>query len=600
MALKRLLSRGHDQGGSMGLRGHGSICCGSMLCAAALCAVASTELPPLPSHRIPLSSRPRAAGFGRWQLGGRQSMPAAANATVAVHNFAALQYFAAIAIGSPPQLVEVVFDTGSADLWVQTTACGPSCCRAVQGQGSDKKGGCGQLDTARDTSLVPCRQIDRAHTTGSGDSGNSTSSGGSGGGNSASAKVLDGASLLPFSEDYGSGNVRGIAATDIVTLGGLRAPSMALGLVDRVGADMSGLQSQGIAGLAFAPLIANGAPGAEPLFEALRAANPGALAAPVFSLFLSRAPDATGSALLLGGADLALAGNPNASWVYADVTRAAYWEVKLRGIVVDAPNGIRQSEGAGTSAGGDGDSGDRGSEGGGGPVQEEQEIDVGTTMAIVDSGTSLLLLPEEAYEQLLEALLGPQLRSGICARASGAGAFVTCDKSLDLRQLPSFSVLLAPSVRLVLRAEDYLSYYPEMYVGGGRLWFGVGSVPALAAVKAAAAVRRRARAAGGGQVQEEPGGERRRPDDGSSGGSGSGSGMVVLGDTVLRAYMAVFDASPGRPRVGFACAGACTAPTRTGRSDGGNGGLRLVLLMLGAVLAVALGLILVQKGLAWK
>ena len=97
----------------------------------------------------------------------------------------------------------------------------------------------------------------------------------------------------------------------------------------------------------------------------------------------------------------------------------------------------------------------------------------------------MLLLPEEAYEQLLEALLGPQLRSGICARASGAGAFVTCDKSLDLRQLPSFSVLLAPSVRLVLRAEDYLSYYPEIYVGGGRLWFGVGSVPALAADAAA-------------------------------------------------------------------------------------------------------------------
>ena len=103
------------------------------------------------------------------------------------------QYVGTITIGTPPQSLAVVLDTGSSDLW-------------IPGRGCTLCGNHASFDHSKSSTY-------RALKAGSS----------SGSGASSSVKF--------FEIDYGSGTVKGTEAVDVVTLGGLVLPQVTFGEV---------------------------------------------------------------------------------------------------------------------------------------------------------------------------------------------------------------------------------------------------------------------------------------------------------------------------------------------------------------------------------
>jgi len=128
---------------------------------------------------------------------------------VQLQNFQDLQFFGPISIGSPPQEFQVVFDTGSADLWITGREC-------------YQCGGEERFDITRSTTAtkdcLDCgkqRQLDK----------------------------------------YGSGFVDGYVFEDILTIDGVSAlSSVRLGYANKMSAEQQKFKDEGILGLGFTPL----------------------------------------------------------------------------------------------------------------------------------------------------------------------------------------------------------------------------------------------------------------------------------------------------------------------------------------------------------
>ncbi|OAV95043.1 hypothetical protein PTTG_26790 [Puccinia triticina 1-1 BBBD Race 1] len=128
-------------------------------------------------------------------------------------NFQAdLEYFASIFIGTPPQLLNVILDTGSSDLWIASANC----------------------SVANGCSLGLGPRFDPL--------------------NSSSASTAN----SPFAIKYGSGSATGKMYSDNITFAGYKLPPQSFAVVDTVSSELLSRDVSGLMGLGFQPLASSG------------------------------------------------------------------------------------------------------------------------------------------------------------------------------------------------------------------------------------------------------------------------------------------------------------------------------------------------------
>lgn len=196
--------------------------------------------------------------------------------TIALQDFEDAQYYGPITIGTPPQDFNVVFDTGSSNLWIPSSKCS-------------------LLDVA-------CQLHNKYHSS------------------QSSTYVSNG---TEFAIQYGSGAVSGFISQDVVTVGGISINNQQFGeATSEPGLAFVETKADGILGLAFDSISVDHV---TPFWYNVLSQN--LVAEPLFSFWLSKsASGSNGGELVLGGVDSSLY---TGDFFYQPLKADLWWEFSL-------------------------------------------------------------------------------------------------------------------------------------------------------------------------------------------------------------------------------------------------------------------------------
>ncbi len=193
--------------------------------------------------------------------------------SIVINDFENSQYFGKIQLGTPGQSFDVIFDTGSSDLWVAGSGCGDSC-------GRHNRYGATKSSTYDQNGTI-------------------------------------------FHIEYGSGPVSGYESNDVLNMGDLLVKNQIFAEVtdaSGLGAAFSVGRFDGILGLAFPVLSVNHVPTA---FQ--NVVNQGLIDQPIFSFYLGNSAKDFGE-LLLGGINTK---KFTGDITYVPLLSATYWEITM-------------------------------------------------------------------------------------------------------------------------------------------------------------------------------------------------------------------------------------------------------------------------------
>ncbi|VFV26253.1 renin precursor [Lynx pardinus] len=198
---------------------------------------------------------------------------------VVLTNYLDTQYYGEIGIGTPPQTFKVIFDTGSANLWVPSTKCSP---------------------------LYTACEIHSLYDS------------------SESSSYMENGTA--FTIHYGSGKVKGFLSQDEVTVGGITVTQTFGEVTELPLIPFMLAKFDGILGMGF-PAQAVG--GVTPVFDHIL--SQGVLKEDVFSVYYSRNSHLLGGEVVLGGSDPQYY---QGNFHYVSVSKTGSWQIKMKGVSV--------------------------------------------------------------------------------------------------------------------------------------------------------------------------------------------------------------------------------------------------------------------------
>ncbi|KAK0151957.1 Gastricsin [Merluccius polli] len=202
----------------------------------------------------------------------------AGSASMYINNYADTTYYGAISVGTPPQSFQVLFDTGSANLWVDSIYCNTQACNVH-------------------TKFNPQQ--------------------------SSTYEANGQTFYLP----YGAGSLNGVFGYDTVNVGGIVINHQEIGLsTSEPGQNFVVAKFDGILGLSY-PSISAGRE--TPVMDNMMSNN--LLQADMFSFYLSSGGQ-QGSELSFGGIDNS---KYQGSIIWTPVTSQSYWQIGMEGFQIN-------------------------------------------------------------------------------------------------------------------------------------------------------------------------------------------------------------------------------------------------------------------------